>query len=453
MDVSDPAKDFIDQLLVVDPDSRYNSSQALKHDWIRSVQPVDKSKHKLASHITRSAKSQGSKRTLKSTASISQGFHSLLAGPSTDSVPDSFIDKKRFHAEFASESISYKSRQRLGGSKRSHWVPRVTPAGAPVADSNLVLPCTAGNFQNNMVSKEKLLEDNCSTMSPSNAEEFPSAAATEDSNSIQSGLPHQYLNIALESDDFSQQQKGLNGFRLPTTEELLEEMKRTENPLQRERLNKFAGSRPIQNIDEDSGEEAQDTLITQLPPSANMQGSSNIQVPPLVMNHLDKLFSPQHKSDPVLARSTSLNSNTIQLQQNASGYVEKVGGWLSLQHKKDSVTETDYKPSSSSPDNPEKESVHVANETRRSPFKGSGFNDRLISMLQSSNQPPNNNSGTMRSHDADPGIPLKPLTHDLRPRGLVSSDPGILTSSLSRHAISPMKKSVLVSSNYRDNVL
>lgn len=72
-DVSPPAKDFIDKLLVVDPDTRLSAMQALNHVWLKSnaANSSNKNLHRTISQnlLQRQSTRANSTKSAKSTRS------------------------------------------------------------------------------------------------------------------------------------------------------------------------------------------------------------------------------------------------------------------------------------------------------------------------------------------------------------------------------------------------
>lgn len=295
LSVSEQAKDFIDKLLQVDPDFRMNANSASSHPWMSSYPPLHKLKNV-----------QRSKKRLKakiSDLSTKEGFIPLT-------------NRKRFSVEYDKTNGDHYDSNKLEKKPFAE--------NARVAQNGLILPFTS-DFSHDVISKDKILEDNGSTMSPSNID---SLLATEDTNSVASNLEmfqqfyqkyaatddpvireqmkHEYMqtlhqsNLRLPVQVGNQTPINNNGFTFPNRGSV-KDRKRSVHM-------------QFENIDEDPDNESLSTNTK------------------MDLSKLDRI----HASGGSLVSSPSFKSEHIPIETNLrSGYIEKVGVWLTDQEGRD----------------------------------------------------------------------------------------------------------------------
>lgn len=177
---SDGAKDFIDKLLHVEPDRRLKAVDARKDAWVNSVPP-------LASHKGHSSKHHTSQisggKSIKSSISFKSPMLRQKRFEEENILRDSADNEKnirniRKHGETGLATDSSVVDKKLKGSHRIQ-----TTTNEELSTSEVPCP-TSNRFKGELLSPRN--KEKSESASVSYQEEFPSAAATEDSNSFAS---------------------------------------------------------------------------------------------------------------------------------------------------------------------------------------------------------------------------------------------------------------------------
>ena len=165
--ISADAKDFIQKLLTLDPSERIDATAAVNHPWTKSMPPL----HKKNVDSRQTQKRQNTRLRLHSNVGAGGNgtpAHRLnsMGGVGRKSFDD---DESSLMSDSTwNNYMKHKAASPLYKRQRT-------------SDGNIVLPFAGGGFQGNVnITKDAILEDNASTMSPSNID---SVLATEDSNS------------------------------------------------------------------------------------------------------------------------------------------------------------------------------------------------------------------------------------------------------------------------------
>ena len=260
--ISDSAKDFINKLLVIDPLSRLDADGASHHSWVRSYPPLHKSKdHSIINKFSTSLKRQ---QIVNSERIVDVPYIIDMTGIANNNVLHNKEFKNvRNNDAFQNSNFS----MNVSGTIKLNKI-----------DNGLILPVT-GEFQGNIISKEKILEENTSTFSPSNVDSL----TMEDSNSTPSNLANFYQYNKSTEIEF------VDG--KPFSPKGLEEM---YFPLKLNEKNKRSAHEGFVIIDENSEDEP---IYNVLPEPFKTRGAGS---------------SPQNMTEPNLR----------------TRYIEKVGVWL-----------------------------------------------------------------------------------------------------------------------------
>nr|XP_047125796.1 calcium/calmodulin-dependent protein kinase type IV isoform X2 [Hydra vulgaris] len=286
--VSQSSKNFIDQLLCVDPVKRYDATAASNHSWMSSFPALYKPKS--FRHSQTSASKLKTKTSYKFREDSTPYFRKL----STDQhLPEN--DRAKFEMSVINNSLNSSLKQKNG----------------------LILP-VSGAFHDKVITKEKILDD-VSSMSPSNID---SVIATEDTNSSPSnlGLLHEYFDQFNSTDDpvIREQirSKYLNSLLTKTDVTVpVQSVKKTNDSRSFLRRNSKKEQRiqeQFANINEDSEDEE------------DLSNNSN---------HLKFIKRDSTFSKKTEVSSNSLKSPYIPVETINAGYIEKVGVWLSGQNE------------------------------------------------------------------------------------------------------------------------
>ncbi|XP_065676849.1 calcium/calmodulin-dependent protein kinase type IV-like [Hydra vulgaris] len=299
--VSQSSKNFIDQLLCVDPVKRYDATAASNHNWMSTFPALYKPKSFRHSQI--SASKLKTKTSYKFREDSIQPYFRKL---STDQhLPEN--DRAKFEMSVINNSLNSSLKQKNG----------------------LILP-VSGAFNDKVITKEKILDD-VSSMSPSNID---SMIATEDTNSIPSnlGLLYEYFDQFNSTDDpvIREQirSKYLNSLLSKTDVTVPVQCAKKTNDsrsfLRRNSKREQRVQEQFANINEDSEDEE------------NLSNNSNH----LKFTKRDSTFSKKTE-----VSSNSLKSSYIPIETINAGYIEKVGVWLSGQNEDTTdISHQKYKP-------------------------------------------------------------------------------------------------------------
>lgn len=141
---------------------RMDATTASNHPWMKAYPPLHKHNH----DAKQTAKRQNTRLRLHSNINNATPVHRLNSnkGASFEDDESSLMSDSTWNNYMKHKAASplYSKRQRMS------------------SDGNIVLPFTGSGFHTNTITKDAILEDNGSTMSPSNID---SVLATEDSNS------------------------------------------------------------------------------------------------------------------------------------------------------------------------------------------------------------------------------------------------------------------------------
>lgn len=291
--VSVNAKDFICKLLVADPMERLDANDALSHPWIKSQPPLHKRNIDLKTTQRRLQTRHRRNSRLTLDAPITKHIGNLVDDGS------SLMSDSTWTNYMKTKASPLHKRQRT-------------------MDKNIVIPL---GFQNKIVTKEKILGDQESTLTPSNID---SVLATEDSNSQVSSqfgvLQMYYYKNMISAETEEEKQRA--------AKEYADYMKANEMklPLKSEKDNNVSDNGIIipnvgslkqhkismhdqfENIDEDS--------------------EDGLNSKELDLNKFDRFYSSQGGTANSIVSVGSFKSTHIPVEVSNASYIEKVGVWL-----------------------------------------------------------------------------------------------------------------------------
>jgi len=310
--VSTSAKDFISKLLTVDPMERIDTGVCSIQPWIKSQPPLHK----------RSSESKTTQRRLNSRHR--RQSNAISYGGTGGSA---FRLRSKSGARLDDESSMMSE-----SSWTNYMINKATPSykrQKTSESSNIVLP-VAGDFQGKVITKDKILFDQESTMSPSNID---SALATDDSNSQVSSQfgtmqLYYYKNmVAAQTPEEKEQAKQeymdymkAHELKLPTHLPIVSGGGTEVGPnattgviipkVGSLKERKLSVHDQFENIDEESED--------------GLNGSKMMG-----LTKLDRIYGSQGNNANSVVSSGSQKSNHMSVETNNASYIEKVGIWLS----------------------------------------------------------------------------------------------------------------------------
>lgn len=385
--MTDKAKDFIEKLLVVDPIERCDSIQASAHDWLKSVPPL----HKRNIENRSSRKFNARQRRLSSKTNEMMRMTPLNQTDIPEVDRESEVSEETWNNYMRNKASPLYKKQRT-------------------SEGNIVLPY-AGDFQGNLLTKDTILGDNCSTLSPSNID---SALATEDSNSQMSSqfgmMQVYYYNKFMSTDDPEEKRKA--------KEEYVNHMKGNELTLPvhlpiafNERNNngllipkvaslkdrKISVHDQFENIDEESDDGNNKSLD---------------------LSKLDRIYANQvggGTGGGSVVSAGSFKSAHIPIETSNASYIEKVGVWLNGSENDDqpgkfTFNQDKYKISNSQMDNllssTSRRTISIKSNLTTSDQSHSSFNRVVLPNLNYQQQQPQQHYNQQKTNHEDSHLKL-----------------------------------------------